>query len=61
MVKRAIFCSNKLEGIVMGHSILLIYMIRFSEERVLFLKGDIKDNDGHFVDSVSLELKNLDN
>ena len=28
-------------------------------ERVLFLKGDIKDSDGLLVDSVSLELKNL--
>ena len=28
-------------------------------ERVLFLKGDIKDSDGLLLDSVSLELKNL--
>ena len=57
--KTAYFCSNKLEGIGGWDLYSFDLYDKVRPERVLFLKGDIKDSDGFLVDSVSLELKNL--
>ena len=57
--KTAYFCSNKLEGVGGWDLYSFDLYDKVKPERVLFLKGDIKDSDGLLVDSVSLELKNL--
>ena len=57
--KTAYFCSNKLDGVGGWDLYSFDLYEKVKPERVLFLKGDIKDSDGLFVDSVSLELKNL--
>ena len=49
------FCSNKLEGVGGWIFILLICMTRLPKE--FYFKGDIKDSEGDFVDSVYLEIK----
>ena len=56
----AYFCSNKLEGGVGGWDLYSFDLYKEARpERVLFLKGDITDVDGNFVDSVSLNFKNI--
>ena len=57
--KTAYFCSNKLEGVGGWDLYSFDLYDKVKPERVLFLKGDIKDSAGLLVDSVSLELKNL--
>ena len=59
MVKQLYFCSNKLDGVGGWDLYSFDLYEKVKLERVLFLKGDIKDSTGLFVDSVSLELKNL--
>ena len=55
----AYFCSNKLDGVGGWDLYSFDLYERVKPERVLFIKGDIKDSEGILVDSVSLELKNI--
>ena len=55
----AYFCSNKLDGVGGWDLYSFDLYEKVKPERVLFIKGDIKDSEGILVDSVSLELKNI--
>tara|TARA_B100000902_G_scaffold399561_1_gene471021 strand:- start:10217 stop:12142 length:1926 start_codon:yes stop_codon:yes gene_type:complete len=57
--KTAYFCSNKLDGV--GGWDLYSFSLheKIQPEKVLFIKGDIKDSDGTYIDSVSIKLKNI--
>ncbi len=55
----AYFCSNKLDGVGGWDLYSFDLYEKVKPERVLFIKGDIKDSKGILVDSVSLELKNI--
>lgn len=55
----AYFCSDKLEGVGGWDLYSFDLYEKVKPERVLFIKGDIKDSKGILVDSVSLELKNI--
>ncbi len=55
----AYFCSNKLDGVGGWDLYSFDLYDKVKPERVLFIKGDIKDSKGILVDSVSLELKNI--
>ena len=57
--KKAYFCSNKLEGVGGWDLYTFDLYDKVKPKRVLFLKGDIKDSEGDFVDSVYLEIKNI--
>ena len=55
----AYFCSNKLDGVGGWDLYSFDLYDKVKPERVLFIRGDIKDSKGILVDSVSLELKNI--
>ncbi|MBT3417961.1 MAG: OmpA family protein [Flavobacteriales bacterium] len=57
--KTAYFCSNKLDG-VGGWDLYSFDLYKeIRPERVLFLKGEIRDDNGELIDSVSMQFKNL--
>ena len=56
--KIAYFCSDKLDGIG-GWDLYSFDLYKdIQPERVLFLKGEIRDDNGELVDSVNMQFKN---
>ena len=57
--KKAIFASNNLEGIGGWDMYSFDLYDDIKPERVLFLKGDIYDEQGQIINDIEIEIKNL--
>ena len=57
--KKAIFASNNLEGIGGWDMYYFDLYDDIKPERVLFLKGDIYDEQGEIINDIEIEIKNL--
>ena len=57
--KKAYFSSNQLDGIGGWDLYSFDLYKEIQPERVLFLKGEIRDDNGELVDSVNMQFKNI--